>query len=179
MDGSTIVAIVAAVIAAASALFAMLQARHAKDQADAAKGQAKAAEDQVEIMRRQLAADEAARNKADAPVLEWKSQGHTGDIVKFFATVVRSPGPITLSVTSIVVRSPDEDIPCTLPVPLDEHPAATGAQIEVPIDLRADKGKFSVRVDIEVMCTEQAEPKRSWPIVQSVTVHRPPRAYVF
>jgi hypothetical protein len=118
------------------------------------------------------------RNKADAPVLEWRSQGHTGAVVKFFATVVRCPGPIRLSVTSIVVRTPGEDIPCALPIPPDEHPAATGAEIEMPIDLRADKGKTSVRVDIEVLCTEQVEPKRSWPIVQSVTVHRPPRTYV-
>jgi hypothetical protein len=169
MDGSTIVAIVAAVIAAASALFSMQQAKHAKSQARAAQAQ-------VTIMQQQVAGDEADRNRQDAPVIHWDHRdGYTGQVARFVATVLDSTGPIILSVAGIAVWTSGEDVPRQLAPPSMPQVVAPGARIEIPVSLSADQGKKRVRVDIQLMCTEQAEPKRSWTISRSIEVPDIPR----
>ncbi|MEV7535373.1 hypothetical protein [Streptomyces hydrogenans] len=67
MDGELITAIAAAGVSAGAAGIAVWQSRIAARSAGSAKIQAKAAEEQVELMRRQLDAEDSERHQAAGP----------------------------------------------------------------------------------------------------------------
>ena len=158
MDAGTEAAIASAAISAVAAGIAIWQARIAesqadlaKDSADSAKRQAAAAEEQVEIMRMQLAGEEADRIDGQRPRFTIEPGYVSWEDVNFprGELTIRQVGGVALS--NVVVTVSGEYVSGLRGEPIyDEHSEADYARVSrLELGSMSDGDDVSIHIDLE------------------------------
>jgi hypothetical protein len=176
----TVIALGVAALAFRQANIANDQAHTARDQAasawraaNAAEEQSKAANEQVALMRQQLAAEQADRDKNDAPTFTIKALGYTGRRdCEVEVRVDRSPGPIAVTTTGILVRPTNGGLSEVPLIPDGQvHIVVPGDKFAISIDLAGYTETVSVAFEL---ASAERDGQRRWQAHRSVMVSGPP-----